>query len=44
MHGPAAARALSELVLHGNFTTLDLSRIGYQRVLDNAPLHENMLI
>jgi len=44
MHGPAAARALSELVLHGNFTTLDLARMGYQRVLDNAPLHENIVI
>jgi glycine/D-amino acid oxidase-like deaminating enzyme len=44
MHGPAAARALSELILHGRFTTLDLSRMGYQRVLDNAPLHENIVI
>jgi glycine/D-amino acid oxidase-like deaminating enzyme len=44
MHGPAAARALSELILHGRFTTLGLSRMGYQRVLDNAPLHENIVI
>jgi glycine/D-amino acid oxidase-like deaminating enzyme len=44
MHGPAAARALSELILHGRFVTLDLSRMGYQRVLDNKPLHENIVI
>ena len=44
MHGPAAARALSELILHGRFITLDLSRMGYQRVLDNKPLHENIVI
>jgi len=44
MHGPAAARGLSELILHGRFTTIDLSRMGYQRVLDNTPLHENIVI
>jgi glycine/D-amino acid oxidase-like deaminating enzyme len=44
MHGPASARALSELILHGRFVTLDLSRMGYQRVLDNQPLHENIVI
>ena len=44
MHGPAAARGLSELILHGRFTTIDLSRMGYQRVLDNKPIHENIVI
>jgi FAD-dependent oxidoreductase domain-containing protein 1 len=44
MHGPAAARGLSELILDGRFTTIDLSRMGYQRVLDNEPLHENIVI
>lgn len=40
MHAPAVGRALSELVLHGRFTTLDLSRMGYGRVLDGAPYPE----
>ena len=44
MHGPAAARGLSELILHGRFTTIDLSRMGYQRVLDNRPLQESIVI
>jgi FAD-dependent oxidoreductase domain-containing protein 1 len=39
-HAPAVGRALSELVLHGGFRTLDLSRLGWARVLANQPLHE----
>jgi glycine/D-amino acid oxidase-like deaminating enzyme len=33
MHAPAVGRALSELILHGSFQTLDLSRMGLKRVL-----------
>jgi glycine/D-amino acid oxidase-like deaminating enzyme len=40
MHAPAVGRALSELVLHGEFRTIDLSRMGYQRVLDARPYPE----
>jgi FAD-dependent oxidoreductase domain-containing protein 1 len=36
-HAPAAGRALSELILDRTFTTLDLSRFGCQRVVDNKP-------
>lgn len=36
MHAPAVGRALAELTLNGGFQTLDLSRMGFQRVLDNA--------
>ncbi len=39
-HAPAVGRALSELVLHGNWRSLDLSRLGWQRVLDKRPLRE----
>ncbi len=38
--GPAIGRALSELLLHGAYQTLDLSRLSYQRVVDNRPLVE----
>lgn len=38
--GPAIGRALSELILHGRYETIDLSRLSFQRVLDDAPLHE----
>ena len=37
---PAVGRALSELVAHGAFQTLDLSDFGWQRVLKNRPLLE----
>ena len=33
--------ALTELIVHGRYQTLDLTRLGYQRVLDNVPLAEN---
>ena len=39
-HAPAVGRALSELVLHGSFRSLDLSRLGWQRMLSNRPLPE----
>jgi len=39
-HAPAVGRGLSELILDGRFTSIDLSRLTYQRVLDNAPYPE----
>lgn len=44
MHGPAAARGLAELILHGRFTSIDLSRLTYQRVIDEQPLSESIVI
>ena len=44
MHAPAVGRALAELVVHGRFQTIDLSRMGYQRVLDGAPYREQGII
>ncbi|TFH51435.1 MAG: FAD-binding oxidoreductase [Lysobacterales bacterium] len=40
MHAPAVGRALSELALDGEFQTLDLSRMSFQRVLDEVPYGE----
>ena len=37
---PAAGRAVAELIVSGRFTTLDLARFGYERILKNAPLKE----
>ena len=37
MHAPAVGRALAELIVKGRYETLDLTRMGYQRVLDKAP-------
>ncbi|WP_280152714.1 FAD-dependent oxidoreductase [Piscinibacter sp. XHJ-5] len=37
---PAVGRALAELVVHGGFRTLDLTRLGWQRVIEGRPLRE----
>jgi glycine/D-amino acid oxidase-like deaminating enzyme len=40
MHAPAVGRALTELILHGSFQTLDLERMGLMRVLSRDPYRE----
>lgn len=37
---PAVGRAISELLVHGAYRTIDLTRFGYERVLANRPLAE----
>lgn len=37
---PAAGRALAELITHGHFCSIDLSRFNVARVLDGQPLGE----
>jgi FAD-dependent oxidoreductase domain-containing protein 1 len=44
MHAPAVGRALAELIVKGRYETIDLSRMGYQRVLDRAPYRETGII
>ena len=39
-HAPAVGRALSELVRFGAYRSLDLSRLGWERVLHRRPLPE----
>ena len=36
----AAGRAVSELILDGKFTTIDLTRLGYERILEGKPFQE----
>jgi FAD-dependent oxidoreductase domain-containing protein 1 len=38
MQAPAVGRGMSELLLHGRYQTLDLTRMGYRRILDDKPL------
>ena len=40
MHAPAVGRALSELALHGEFRTIDLTRMGFERVVNEEPYAE----
>ena len=41
---PATGRGVSELIAHGNYQTLDLTDLGYERVLNNTPLLEKAII
>lgn len=40
----AAGRAISELIMYGRFTTLDLTRFATTRILDGKPIHERNVI
>ncbi len=40
----AAGRAIAELIGHGAFQTLDLTRLGYTRIVNNVPLAERNVI
>ncbi|MFT4063992.1 NAD(P)/FAD-dependent oxidoreductase [Paraburkholderia sp.] len=40
MHSPAAGRGIAELIVDGAFQTIDLTRLGYERVEANAPYRE----
>ena len=41
---PAAGRAIAELIVYGAFRTIDLTRLGYERIARNAPLAEANVI
>ena len=40
MHAPAAGRGIAELLLTGSYLTIDLARLGYERVERNEPYPE----
>lgn len=39
-HSPGIGRAMAELIVHGGYRTIDLTRFGWARVAANAPLAE----
>uniref|UniRef100_M4BFM4 FAD-dependent oxidoreductase domain-containing protein 1 n=1 Tax=Hyaloperonospora arabidopsidis (strain Emoy2) TaxID=559515 RepID=M4BFM4_HYAAE len=41
---PAAGRAISELVIHGEFQTIDCSRFSYDRIRANEPFLEQGIV
>jgi hypothetical protein len=41
MHALGTGRALTELIIGGGYATLDLSRLGYQRIIDDRPYPEH---
>jgi sarcosine oxidase len=40
----AAGRAVAELIVHGAFRTIDLTRLGYERIAEGRPLLERNVI
>lgn len=44
MHAPGCGLAMAELILKGKYETLDLTRFGWQRILDGTPLREQGII
>ena len=40
MHAPAAGRGIAELIVKGGFQTIDLARLGYERVVQGIPYPE----
>lgn len=43
-HSPAVGCALAELILDGDFTTLDLSELGFKRILSQNPILERNIV
>ncbi|XP_072231166.1 FAD-dependent oxidoreductase domain-containing protein 1 [Leuresthes tenuis] len=43
-HSPAVGRAVSELILDGNFKTLDLSNFSFRRILTQEPMLERNIV
>jgi glycine/D-amino acid oxidase-like deaminating enzyme len=41
---PAAGNAVAELIVHGAFRTIELARLGYERIAYGAPLYETNVI
>lgn len=44
MHAPGCGRAMAELILKGRYETIDLTRFGWQRLVDGTPLPERGII
>lgn len=42
--GPAAGRGVSELIIYGAYRTLDLSEVGYERIVEGRPFLEKAVI
>src|SRR3546814_11166243 len=38
MHSPATGRGIAELIMHGRYTALDVTPLGYERTRHNNPI------
>jgi glycine/D-amino acid oxidase-like deaminating enzyme len=41
---PAAGRGVAELIIHNGYRTLDLSEVGYERIVEGRPFLEKAVI
>jgi len=44
MHAPGCGRAIAERIIFGRYESIDLNRLGWQRVTDGNPLREEGII
>jgi FAD-dependent oxidoreductase domain-containing protein 1 len=44
MHAPGCGRAMAELLLTNSYQSIDLTRFGWQRLLDGTPIREQGII
>jgi glycine/D-amino acid oxidase-like deaminating enzyme len=44
MHAPGCGRAITELIFNGNYETIDLTRFGWQRLIDGIEVREQGII
>lgn len=42
--GPATGRGVSELIVYGEYRSLDLSEVGFERIVENRPFLEKAVI
>ncbi|XP_033955101.1 LOW QUALITY PROTEIN: FAD-dependent oxidoreductase domain-containing protein 1 [Pseudochaenichthys georgianus] len=43
-HSPAVGRAMAELIMEGNFTSIDLSNLGFRRIIQKEPMLERNIV
>jgi FAD-dependent oxidoreductase domain-containing protein 1 len=43
-HSPATGRGVAELIAEGRYTTLDLSPLGWERLIENRPMWERNVV
>ncbi|MNO56889.1 4-methylaminobutanoate oxidase (formaldehyde-forming) [compost metagenome] len=43
MHSPATGRGIAECIVHGKYKSIDLSELGYSRIVKNTPIVEALV-
>ncbi|KAJ4923706.1 hypothetical protein JOQ06_013985 [Pogonophryne albipinna] len=43
-HSPAVGRAVAELIMEGNFTSIDLSNLSFRRIIQKEPMLERNIL